>query len=73
MSKAGELFICVCCKEQHEIDEHSYDEQCGGPVCEGCRKSFIKVQAWLKHSGIDRGITTDDVNQHNYNRLRDLM
>jgi queuine/archaeosine tRNA-ribosyltransferase len=73
MSKAGELFVCSCCKEEHEIDQHSYDEQCGGPVCDTCRRYFIKALAYLKHEGINRGVTTDDVTEENINRLKHLM
>lgn len=73
MSKAGELFICACCREEHEVNEASFDDQCNGPVCESCRTSFIKGLAWLKHEGIDRPVDTGDVNQTNHNRLRHLM
>jgi len=73
MSKAGDLFVCVCCKEEHDSEQHSYDEQCSGPVCEECRTSFIKGLAWLKHCGIDRGVSTDDITEQNYNRLTKLM
>ena len=73
MSKAGDRFLCVCCREDSDSDEASYDDQYGGPVCDCCRRNSRDSVAWLKHAGIDRPITTDDVNVKNYNRLSHLM
>jgi hypothetical protein len=72
-TKAGDNFICSNCKEEHETADASYDEQCNGPVCDTCRRYFIKALAYLRHEGINRPLDTGDVNEKNHNRLRHLM
>lgn len=45
---AGQLFVCVCCKEPAPEIEARYDKDYDGPVCQMCAINGSKAEAWLK-------------------------
>lgn len=62
--KAGQLFICVCCRDETPESEAAYDDDLDGPVCQMCRKDMGKAQAWLKAFRIH------PVTQTKHNRIK---
>lgn len=72
MTKAGESFTCVVCRDPYPMDEAGSDPSCGSPVCEDCRKLLIKAAAYLKHEGINRPLTEGDINTFNCNRIKNF-
>ncbi len=65
----GEVFKCVCCREEKNAEESSHDPYLGGLVCDDCRKDLIKATAWLKLYKISRPVEPSDVNQFNFKRF----
>lgn len=60
---------CTCCKEDHEEETMTHDAQLNGPVCEDCRRNFIKAIAYLRHEGINRPVLSTDITQWNHKRF----
>ncbi len=60
---------CQCCSDEHEEDLMTFDPQLNGPVCEDCRRSFIKAIAYLKHEGINRPVVSTDITPWNHKRF----
>jgi len=72
--KAGDLFKCVCCLEEHDAHKASFDEALGGPVCDQCRRYFIKAGAWLKHcAGVTRQLERSDIDENRVDYKRFLQ
>jgi hypothetical protein len=70
VSKAGHLFVCVLCGEDHPEDEATHDYQLGGPVCVMCRVHLQDaVQVLAKAAGITRPLLATDINQFNHKRF----
>lgn len=65
----NERFRCVCCGEEHDAGQATFDDQLGGPVCEDCRKSLRNAEAWLKSANITRPVNAGDITQFNYKRF----
>lgn len=51
-SKAGMLFTCVCCGDDSEEKDATYDGCLKGPVCPTCNFNLKCSAAWLKHGGL---------------------
>ena len=67
---ASHLIRCVCCNHEAPEDESAFDEQLSGPVCKSCHFNLKSAAAWLRHCGIPRPVTRDDVNADNYKRFK---
>jgi len=67
--KAGHLFRCVCCDEEHDENVAVFDQQLAGPLCPECRKNSLWATAYLKKEGIDRPIVVGDINDSNSKRF----
>jgi hypothetical protein len=70
MTKAGDLFVCVCCKDSYPSDEATPDAQYGGPVCPECRRNSSWATAFLKKAGIVRPFSTNDIDEDNLKRFQ---
>ncbi len=68
-NKAGHVFACACCGENHPQAEATFDKQLGGPVCNSCKTDIRWATAWLKRASIDRPIMEGDLTGHLKQRL----
>lgn len=66
----GQQFRCVCCKEPHDEQEATYEDDLGGPVCDDCRKALLGASAWLKTAGMKRVFKATDITQSNHARFK---
>jgi hypothetical protein len=74
MTKAGESFVCACCKEPHALlEQPAYDADYRGPVCEPCRRLSLWSKALLKRwAKASRSVESADVTISNYKRFEML-
>jgi len=68
-NKAGYMFACVCCGENHCESQATFDKQLNGPVCDSCKVNIRWSTAWLKRAGIDHPVLESDLNDHLKKRL----
>lgn len=61
MSKAGEQFVCACCKDSFDIDSSKWDSDIHGPVCEDCANLMMKAVAYLKFAKVTPVATSTNV------------
>lgn len=66
---AGNLFNCVCCRDDKDHDEAQMDPSLGGPVCNECRILLKGATAWLKLYDMTRPLMKGDINQWNHKRF----
>jgi hypothetical protein len=67
--KAGYLFRCVICNEEHPEIEAVADDQLNGPVCKECKRNSDWGIAWMKRANILQPIRRSDLNPHLKKRL----
>jgi hypothetical protein len=67
--KAGHLYKCACCSEDHPEGTESMDAQLCGPVCPECRRNSLWAIAYMKKEGIDRPVCLKDINDNNSKRF----
>lgn len=67
--KAGYLFCCVICGDEHAESEAINDDQLNGPVCKECKRNSDWGIAWMKRANIVNPIRRSDLNEHLKKRL----
>jgi len=68
VSKAGQQFVCGCCKDAFDESLAVVDDQLG-PVCPSCFKDIRAALAWMKKAGFVRPVNTNDLNPTNKKRI----
>lgn len=67
--KAGELFVCVCCGNEKDESEASFDKALDGPVCVECETRLGFAAAVLEKEGFKRTVQASDINFKNCKRF----
>ena len=64
-----ERFTCKVCGKDFDTDHGLYEPQLEGLVCKDCATQVFYAVKYLNLAGINRPLTTDDVNHSNAKRF----